>query len=355
MAAAAAAEHADDRVADRFSLDAAEERLMQELDRMPAPEKKRSPGKLVWGLAAGVVVAGALGALWGMHLPVRRANPASSMEAHNTPPAPMPAPRAASVQKTAQPEPLIEEAEAKKSDELSKQLKASKTRYAQLSVTAKETQQQLAELQAQEQQISNERDALQQELAQAQAQIQTLKTASATMTSAVQNQNLRLADLQTTVDVLNSSLNEKNRLLALDKQFLAHDRQIRNLIAARNLYIADIYDVKDNGETAKPFGRIFYTKNTSLVFYGYDLDKHVRRNKLVSFQAWGSGNDQPEVSLGLFSKDGKQKCWILHFNNTKTLARLNKVFVTVEPQGGSNKPTGKQILMAYLRIQPNHP
>jgi anti-sigma-K factor RskA len=144
-------------------------------------------------------------------------------------------------------------------------------------------------------------------------------------------------------------------MLTLDEQFLDHDREIRNLIAARHLYIADIYDVKDDGETAKPFGRIFYTKDTSLVFYGYDLDKQTRRNKLVSFQVWGSGDDQPDVSLGLFSLDGKQKCWILHFNDSKTLARVNKVFVTVEPPGGSNRPTGKQILMAYLRIHPNHP
>jgi hypothetical protein len=29
--------------------------------------------------------------------------------------------------------------------------------------------------------------------------------------------------------------------------------------------------------------------------------------------------------------------------------------VTVEPPGGSNSPTGKQLLRAYLQIQPNHP
>jgi anti-sigma-K factor RskA len=60
------------------------------------------------------------------------------------------------------------------------------------------------------------------------------------------------------------------------------------------------------------------------------------------------------VSLGLFYQDGSQR-WVLRFNDTKTLARLNKVFVTAEPQGGSTEPTGKQILMAYLQVQPNHP
>jgi hypothetical protein len=29
--------------------------------------------------------------------------------------------------------------------------------------------------------------------------------------------------------------------------------------------------------------------------------------------------------------------------------------VTVEPNGGSQHPSGKQLLFAYLRISPNHP
>jgi len=238
---------------------------------------------------------------------------------------------------------------------LQKELNKASARYEQLSVTASEVQQQLVATQAQVQETSRERDVLRQQLAQAQAKLQAIQTETAAINSAAQGQAVRLVNLQATVNVLNASLDEKNRTLAVDEQFLDHDREIRNLIAARNLYIADIYDVKGDGETAKPFGRIFYTKDASLVFYAYDLDKRTRRNKLASFQVWGSGDDQPDVSLGLFSRDGKQKCWILHFNDKKTLARLNKVFVTVEPPGGSNKPTGKQILMAYLRIHPNHP
>jgi hypothetical protein len=31
------------------------------------------------------------------------------------------------------------------------------------------------------------------------------------------------------------------------------------------------------------------------------------------------------------------------------------VFVTVEPNGGSQRPSGKPLLFAYLRIHPNHP
>jgi hypothetical protein len=134
---------------------------------------------------------------------------------------------------------------------------------------------------------------------------------------------LRAAFLEARLNELSASLDEKDRMLALDKDFLAHDREIRDLIAARNLYITDIFDVKDNGQTAKPFGRIFYTKDKSLVFYGYDLDKQAGHKESVAFQAWGSGDAQPDVSLGLFYQDGTQKRWVLRFNDTKTLARLN--------------------------------
>ena len=39
----------------------------------------------------------------------------------------------------------------------------------------------------------------------------------------------------------------------------------------------------------------------------------------------------------------------------KTLAQIDAVFVTVEPNGRSDKPSGKPLLFAYLRVDPNHP
>ncbi len=74
----------------------------------------------------------------------------------------------------------------------------------------------------------------------------------------------------------------------------------------------------------------------------------------VAFQAWASGSDKQPTSLGLFYRDDSQKRWVLRCNDAKTLARMNMVFVAIEPPGGSAKPTGKQLLRAYLRIQPNH-
>ncbi len=36
------------------------------------------------------------------------------------------------------------------------------------------------------------------------------------------------------------------------EQLLAHDRDIRELMGARDLYISEVYDVADNGATKKP-------------------------------------------------------------------------------------------------------
>jgi hypothetical protein len=38
-----------------------------------------------------------------------------------------------------------------------------------------------------------------------------------------------------------------------------------------------------------------------------------------------------------------------------TLAQIDAVFVTVEPNGGSTHPSTKPLLFTYLRSEPNHP
>jgi hypothetical protein len=103
---------------------------------------------------------------------------------------------------------------------------------------------------------------------------------------------------------------------------------------------------------------VFYTKDKSLIFYGYDLDQQPCVKKAGAFHAWGGrGADrQHAVSLGLlYQKDADQKRWVLKFNYVKTIAQIDGVFVTVEPEGGSAKPTGKPLLFTYLKLDPNHP
>jgi anti-sigma-K factor RskA len=47
--------------------------------------------------------------------------------------------------------------------------------------------------------------------------------------------------------------------------------------------------------------------------------------------------------------------WALRFDDPAKLADVDAIFVTVEPNGGSNKPTGKPFLYASLRKLANHP
>ena len=164
--------------------------------------------------------------------------------------------------------------------------------------------------------------------------------------------------LKAQVNDLNAALKDKDKEIAHEQDLLQHDRDIRNLIGARNLYIAEIYDVAKTGDTQKPFGRVFYTKDKSLIFYGYDLDQQRGVKRASTFQAWGrrESDHKADVSLGLlYQDDASQKRWALKFNDVKTIAQIDAVFITVEPEGGSTKPSGKPLLFAYLRIDPNHP
>jgi hypothetical protein len=153
-------------------------------------------------------------------------------------------------------------------------------------------------------------------------------------------------------------LQDREAALEQQDQLLAHDRDIRDLMGARDLYIAEVYDVARTGKTQKPYGRVFYTRGKSLIFYAYDLDQQMEAKKANTFQAWGRrGPDQQQaLNLGIFYEDNaSRKRWILKCDDPKTLAQIDGVFVTVEPNGGSHKPSGKSLLFAYLRIDPNHP
>ncbi len=196
------------------------------------------------------------------------------------------------------------------------------------------------------------------ELTQAQANTQSLETKLAVIGNQTTQDTAELLSLKTRIGDLSTSLEDKDRQIAQEQELLDHDRDIRNVIGARKLYIAEIYDVAKNGDTQKPFGRVFYTKDKSLIFYGYDLDQQKGIRKDASFQAWGRrGSDgKQDISLGLlYQDDSNQKRWVLKFNDATTISELDAVFITVEPEGGSTKPSGKPLLFTYLHLDPNHP
>ena len=168
----------------------------------------------------------------------------------------------------------------------------------------------------------------------------------------------RATALEAKVTDLNRLLHDHETTIDQQQELLAHDRDIRDLMGARDLYVAEVYDVERTGETKKPYGRVFYTKGKSLIFYAYDLDQQAGVKNASTFQAWGRrGPDrQQALNLGIFYVDNaSKKRWVLRFDDPKALAQIDAVFVTVEPNGGSHKPSNKSLLFAYLHIDPNHP
>jgi hypothetical protein len=184
-----------------------------------------------------------------------------------------------------------------------------------------------------------------------QEKLESLAQESAQDAATAKASAARVNDLTRQIEAEQAALQERDELLA-------HDRDIRELMGARDLYIAEIYDVAGTGETKKPYGRVFYTRGKSLIFYAYDLDQQTELKRASTFQAWGRrGPDrQQAVNLGVFYEDNAtRKRWILKCDDPKTLAQIDAVFVTIEPNRSSHKPSSKPLLFAYLKVNPNHP
>ena len=208
------------------------------------------------------------------------------------------------------------------------------------------------------QDLIRQRNELAQKFAGAQANAQALQSKLDALTQQSPQDAARAKTLEAKVNDLTQQLHERDAALDQQQQLLAHDRDIRELMGARDLLITEVYDVALTGETQKPYGRVFYTKGKSLIFYAYDLDQQIGLKNASTFQAWGRrGPDRREaLNLGIFYIDSAaKKRWVLKFDDPKTLAQIDAVFVTVEPNGGSHKPSGKSLLFAYLKVDPNHP
>jgi hypothetical protein len=68
------------------------------------------------------------------------------------------------------------------------------------------------------------------------------------------------------------------------------------------------------------------------------------------------GEQAQLMNLGILYMDNESnRRWIMRFDDPKQLTEMGAVFVTVEPHGGSQKPTTKPFLYALLRKEANHP
>ena len=209
--------------------------------------------------------------------------------------------------------------------------------------------------------VSVERDGLANQLRDAQLSYQLVQAELATLRTEHEKVLLRTTSLESKIDDLEASTRDQERRLKDDEQYLSSDRDIRELMGARKLYIADVFDVDSGSRTRKPFGRVFYTQNKSLIFYAFDLDRQPGVKNASAFQVWGqrdSGSEEKNhaTNLGILYMDSEtNRRWVLRLDDPKQLAEIDAVFVTVEPHGGSQKPTGKPFLYALLRREANHP
>jgi hypothetical protein len=166
------------------------------------------------------------------------------------------------------------------------------------------------------------------------------------------------ASLEAKVAEMSRSLAEQKQMNEDLQELLAKDRDIRELMGTRELYITEVRDVLTTGETRKAFGRLYYSKGKTLIFYAYDLNDLPGLKRASSFQVWGNrGPDRNQaLKLGVFSEDNaSKKRWVMKVDDKRTLDQIDAVFVTIEPPGGSSKPSGTPLMYAYLKVNSNSP
>jgi hypothetical protein len=207
---------------------------------------------------------------------------------------------------------------------------------------------------------AKERDArigdLERELDKAQTDVAGVRTELEKVQAS--HQSIVVAD-QTRMQQLSDQLAEQSSALERERDMLAANRDIRDLMSARNLHIADIFDTDTKGKTRAAFGRVFFTEGKSLLIYAYDLNDRRVQEAGYHYRVWGKKEvpGQGAKSLGIFYSDDKtQKRWVFKYEDPKVLSEIDSVFVTLEPPGKNpTEPKGDKFLYAYLRNQPNHP
>src|SRR5579863_397863 len=207
---------------------------------------------------------------------------------------------------------------------------------------------------AEKQRVAQEQSELARKLGATQRSLERAQSELGAVSQQRSDDEMRAVTLEAQIRHLSAELHDRE--LTIDKQaeLLAHDRDVRELMGARDLYIAEIYNVARDGVTQKPYGRVFYTKGKSLIFYAYDLDQQAGLKSARAFQAWGQrGRDRRQaLNLGIFYEDNAaKKRWVLKFDDPKALEQIDAVFVTIEPSGGSQEPSGSPLLFTYLRIE----
>ena len=134
----------------------------------------------------------------------------------------------------------------------------------------------------------------------------------------------------------------------------------RNVLFADGQYVRDelldlryseVFDVDSRGKESRASARVFYRagKSKALLIVASGLSGRSANGKV--FQVWGSygvSGTSPR-SLGFLAIDNiETDLWAMTVNDRSKLEAVDSVFVTVEKVGGSEKPTSKKLMYAFL-------
>ena len=166
-----------------------------------------------------------------------------------------------------------------------------------------------------------------------------------------------MVEQQTRITELTNKLRIASATLDQERQMVASGRDVRELMASRELHVIDVRDTDPNGNPSTAFGRVFLTEGKSLTFYAFDLNEDRVANAKRSFEVWAvpeAGKNSPR-SLGFLRMDAKAHGrWVLRVDNPELIKAISSVFVTIDPATGSREPSGQKMLYAYL-AEANHP
>jgi predicted nucleic acid-binding Zn-ribbon protein len=312
---------------------------------------------LAIGLAASILLA--CGIVGGYSYAVKEVQTSSHPGAAAVVPEPMP-------NRMAVPEPTLDSTIAR----LESQNKALFSEVESLKASLRNASTSLDQLQVNSEGFEKERTALATRVKQGETAITDLQTeldrarmeaatARAQLDKAQSDKEGSLVAAQVRIRELSDQLAEQSSSLDRERQMLGATRDIRDLMAARNLHIADVFDTDPKGKTRRAFGRVFFTEGKSLLFYAYDLNDSRVQDAGYNYRVWGKkeGPGQQARSLGIFFSDDKaQKRWVFKYSDPKVLSEIDSVFVTLEPPTNNpTRPGGDKLLYAYLRNQANHP
>jgi len=224
----------------------------------------------------------------------------------------------------------------------------------------------LRENQSENEKLQNGDAEKQQQLAALSKELEIARAAEATASQRLEQLSAERQIDQTAIAAqnreirsLNDKLEDQRTSQETTRELIEAERDLRELVGARNLHIVDVYDTDSRGRTQKALGRVFYIEGKSLVFYAYDISKGRSDIAKYAYYVWGNkdGNLETVRNLGTLGTDDLlQRRWKLQVSDATVLADIDRVFVTVETVGKLGpRPRGKQILNAYLGGPVNHP